>query len=427
MGIGEPLSNKSREPGGIPGGVSSASDMFRIHTPPINTSDSSFVNQANQANNRRNTSSTNPTQFTSSQEPGGNETHRMEQFQPEPNQQSTHKTSDANDTTMQNYTPEPDYYKRLGVTQSSTDDEIKHAYRVLAKKYHPDVNPDQSAEDKRKAAEIIEAGDTLTNSKKKAEYDAERKKQLAESQLRKTTAGFSEMFQTIFGSPTPLNYESVYGKREPNDYFALPENDGLNLLQGLIKAYASKEDGMWDVRKSAVDTNPTVPTDLYVIERRGNQVIVYRKVTDWRTSLYKDKQYIESRYGKRYNEEPTRFNPNDYLAESNFTSTAKVYLEGVDVPFNYHEYLIAMKNLAAKIAYQKTDGKGGYDVAIERESIARFVRLNSTKYAVEGSPSFIATDKARKIPFSSFFDELRNAESTVKPRGVPKTNREGDK
>jgi len=63
-----------------------------------------------------------------------------------------------------------DYYAILGVSRSADEKEIKRAYRKLARKYHPDVNPkDKTAEGKFK--EISEAYEVLGNPKKRAEYD----------------------------------------------------------------------------------------------------------------------------------------------------------------------------------------------------------------------------------------------------------------
>ena len=63
-----------------------------------------------------------------------------------------------------------DYYEVLGVSKGADEGEIKKAYRTLAKKYHPDMNPgDKEAEAKFK--EVNEAYDVLSDSDKRAKYD----------------------------------------------------------------------------------------------------------------------------------------------------------------------------------------------------------------------------------------------------------------
>lgn len=63
-----------------------------------------------------------------------------------------------------------DYYDVLGLGKGASKDEIKHAYRELAKKYHPDVNPDKKdAEEKFK--ELSEAYEVLVDDEKRANYD----------------------------------------------------------------------------------------------------------------------------------------------------------------------------------------------------------------------------------------------------------------
>jgi len=62
-----------------------------------------------------------------------------------------------------------DYYEVLGVSRSASADEVKRAYRKLAKQYHPDRNPDPSADEKFK--EVQRAYDTLRDKEKRQQYD----------------------------------------------------------------------------------------------------------------------------------------------------------------------------------------------------------------------------------------------------------------
>lgn len=114
-----------------------------------------------------------------------------------------------------------DYYKTLGISKTASADEIKKAYRKLARKYHPDMNPnDKEAEKKFK--EINEANEVLSNPENRAKYDkygehwrhGEQYEQAQQQQRQRqqySTSGFSgadfaegedfsDFFQSMFGS-----------------------------------------------------------------------------------------------------------------------------------------------------------------------------------------------------------------------------------
>jgi molecular chaperone DnaJ len=99
-----------------------------------------------------------------------------------------------------------DYYKVLGVKRDAKPDEIKKAYRRLARKYHPDVNPgDKSAEERFKL--ITEAHDILSDEKKRKVYDrfGYYSDQLADAAARGATSGGGAGAGS--GARGPINFD----------------------------------------------------------------------------------------------------------------------------------------------------------------------------------------------------------------------------
>lgn len=97
---------------------------------------------------------------------------------------------------------EKDYYATLGVAQDASEEDIKKAYRKLARKWHPDKNPGD-AEAEKKFKDIGEANQVLSDSEQRRQYDAVR--QMAKGGARFSAggpgggAGFEDVFSSMFG------------------------------------------------------------------------------------------------------------------------------------------------------------------------------------------------------------------------------------
>ena len=63
-----------------------------------------------------------------------------------------------------------DYYQILGISKNASKEDIKKAYRSLAKKYHPDLNPDNK-DTEEKFKELQEAHEVLSDEEKRKTYD----------------------------------------------------------------------------------------------------------------------------------------------------------------------------------------------------------------------------------------------------------------
>ena len=139
-----------------------------------------------------------------------------------------------------------DYYEVLGVSKTATDEEIKRAFRKLAKQYHPDVNKEPGAEEKFK--EIGEAYAILSDSNKRQQYDQFGHAAFTNGQGGAGFSGFnaedidlSSIFEDLFGGSFGFNFG---GSRRASSNRARKGEDSL------VRINLSFEEAVFGCKKS---------------------------------------------------------------------------------------------------------------------------------------------------------------------------------
>lgn len=130
-----------------------------------------------------------------------------------------------------------DYYEVLGIQKGASDDEIKKAFRKLAKKYHPDMNKEPGAEEKFK--EINEAYEVLSDPQKKATYDQFGHAGMDGAQFGgqgfggQGFGGFEDIFGSFFGGGFGgSSRRTQTGPRQGNDRFMQMRIDFMDAIFG---------------------------------------------------------------------------------------------------------------------------------------------------------------------------------------------------
>ncbi len=169
-----------------------------------------------------------------------------------------------------------DYYKILGVDKKATEGEIKSAYRKLARKYHPDLNPDDKNA-KKKFQEINEANEVLTDAEKRKKYDKygkdwqhaeqfEKAKQSNYSQDQYQGSGeydFSDFFSSMFG-------EQQTGQKQGRSHNYKGQDYNTELRLSLADAYTTHQQTL-DINGNKVRI--TIPAGIengQVIKLKGH-------------------------------------------------------------------------------------------------------------------------------------------------------------
>jgi len=148
-----------------------------------------------------------------------------------------------------------DYYKILDIPKTASENDVKKAYRKLARKYHPDLNPN-NAEAEKNFKEVNEANEVLSDTGKRKKYDqygSDWKQQEAQNQARSQGQGnyggsqqdfdpneFSEYFESMFGGGRKSGRKAQFRGQDLNATLQLNLSDVSKAQQQTLTIQGKK-------------------------------------------------------------------------------------------------------------------------------------------------------------------------------------------
>jgi len=177
-----------------------------------------------------------------------------------------------------------DYYAILGVAKGAPQDEIKQAYRKLARKYHPDLNKEAGAEEKFK--ELGEANEVLSDPEKRAAYDQlgsayqsgqefkpppnwDESFEFSGRQERVDEAAFSDFFESLFGQQARRGQRT----QRQQQFHARGEDHHARIVVDLVDAFKGAK------RSIQLKTPKITPDGHVVTEQRTLNVNIPKGVS----------------------------------------------------------------------------------------------------------------------------------------------------
>ncbi len=131
------------------------------------------------------------------------------------------------------------YYEVLEISENASQEVIERVYKLFAKKYHPDVNPDNPKEAEEKFKEITEAYETLSDETKRKAYDdklrLEKKKAEAETASYQNTSNYRTTSSSNTYSYTQQTYEQPQHTASQAQSTSSTLNDNVEMYENLIK------------------------------------------------------------------------------------------------------------------------------------------------------------------------------------------------